>query len=144
MTLRSIYTVLLVTAIVAVVIFGLSVPPASAQSRPAEMEKIEKAFGEGDVKALLNTMSSRVAIAVFGASREYSRTQAEYVLKEFFDEYPPARFTVSRFSETDQGAFVAGRYKSPRGGGDIDVYLRLRDQRGRWELREIIIRTEPR
>ena len=144
MTLKPLSIALLATAIHVVLLFGPAASPASAQSRPAEMDRIEKAFGEGDVKALLNTMSSRVAIAVFGASREYSRTQAEYVLKEFFDEYPPVRFAVSRFSETDQGAFVAGRYKSRRGGNDIDVYLRLRDQRGKWELREIIIRTEPR
>jgi hypothetical protein len=116
----------------------------SAQSRESAMERIEKAIGAGEATALAATMSQRVSVAVFGASREYSQSQAEHVLRKFFAEYPPSGFSVLKHSETEQGAFVAGRYRSARLEGEIDLYLRLRDRDGNWELREIIIQTEPR
>lgn len=127
------------------ILVGLvAAPGAGAQDRDETTARLERAMAKGDVKAIIAATPTRVAIAVFGASREYSRPQAEFVLRDFFSEYPPAGFTVSESSTTEQGAFIAGRYRSTRGGRDIDVYMRLRDRRGKWELREIIIRTEPR
>ncbi len=117
---------------------------ADAQDREATTRALEKAMRSADVKALIGRMSDRVGVAVFGASREYSKTQAEYVLRDFFSEYPPESFRVNQSSETDQGAFLAGVYASTRYDKDIDVYMRLRERGGRWELREVIIRTEPR
>ena len=129
---------------VVLLITAIPLRETSAQSRESAMSRIEKAIGAGDATALAATMSQRVAVAVFGASREYSKSQAEHVLRKFFAEYPPSRFSVLKHSETEQGAFVAGRYRSARLDGEVDLYLRLRDRDGTWELREIIIQTEPR
>lgn len=130
-------------AFVVVVLLLVSILPAaaSAQSRAAVVERIEKAIASGDAKALAGTVSQRVAIAVFGASRDYSQGQAEHVLRKFFADYPPSAFSITKRSESEQGAFVAGRYRSERLEGAADVYLRLRDRDGNWEVREIIVQT---
>jgi len=133
-----------VVTIVALVATTLGVPGADCQSRVEVTRRVEQALSEGNVNALLGTVSPRVAIAVSGESREYSRTQAEYVLKSFFAKHPPAGFSVRTLSETEQGAFLAGKYRVSGVAREIDVYLRLRDRRGAWELRELIIRTDPR
>lgn len=144
LTLRSSRATLTTLVLVAVCLVAAWGNEARGQDTPPSTRQIEEAMATGNVKGLINAMSARVAIAVFGASREYSRTQAEYVLKDFFSEYPPAGFDSSQFSSTASGAFLAGRYHSTRRGRVIDVYFRLRDRAGKWEVREIIIRTEPR
>jgi len=123
---------------------GAHLQGVAAQSRESAMERIEKAIASGDAKALAGTMSQRVAVAVFGSSREYSQSQAEHVVKKFFADYPPSGYAIMKVSDSEQGAFVAGRYRSVRLEGAADLYLRLRDRDGKWELREIIVQTAPR
>lgn len=115
---------------------GVCAQPADV---PVEVEAMADAFGEGDVRALLTRTSERLEIAVFGASRLYSRSQARYVLEAFFRDYAPDRFDLRDVARAGGGAFAEGDYWYARGASPLRVYLRLRREGGSWELREILI-----
>jgi hypothetical protein len=106
--------------------------------------QLEDALARGDVEALLDQASERIGITLFEANRYYSRGQARYVLKTFFEEHPPRRFVLRNYYKTRGGWFAEGDFWYERGERPLRVYLRLRWWRDRWELRELLIEKQPR
>ncbi len=106
--------------------------------------QLEDALARGDVEALLDHASERIGITVFDANRYYSRRQARYVLRTFFEEHPPRRFSLRNYYKTRSGWFAEGDFWYERGERPLRVYLRLRWWRDRWELRELLIEKQPR
>ncbi len=116
----------------------LSTVTVFAQSRSsAPLSKIEQAFSKGDVDAIAALSADRVEIAVLGKSRLYSRTQAKFVLKEFFGKYPPVRAKFSEPSTTDKGLFAAGTYRHTANNQSLRLYVTLRKDASSWAVREI-------
>lgn len=116
----------------------LSTVTVFAQSRSAApLSKIEQAFSKGDVDAIAALSADRVEIAVLGTSRLYSRTQAKFVLKEFFGKYPPVRAKFSEPSTTDKGLFAAGTYRHTANNKSLRLYVTLRKDASSWAVREI-------
>ncbi len=126
--------ILLVVCWIGTTQFALAQQP----NRP-ELQRVEKAFSEADVDALSNMSADRVEIAVFGRSRLYSRSQARFILKELFDQYPPMRFELSAPSQTEKGLFAAGSYRYSMEQEPLRVYVRLRKSGESWSLREILV-----
>ena len=112
---------------------------AAQPAEPVELQHIERAFSSGDVDALTAMASDRVEIAVFGRSRLYSRSQARFVLKDLFDQYPPLHFELSAPSRTARGVFAAGTYRYSVEEKPLRVYVRLRKSGQAWSLREILV-----
>ncbi len=110
----------------------------SQDNRP-NLKPIEKAFSTGDVAALTALSADRVEIAVFGRSRLYSRSQARFVLKDLFSQYPPQRFQFSEPSRTSKGLFAVGSYRYALEDDPLKVYVRLRKDGDGWVLREILV-----
>ena len=82
---------------------------------------------------------SRLDVTLFGMSELFSRSQAGYVLGQFFDEYRPERLEMTETSGSEGNWFAAGRYWYRRGEAPLAVYFRLRSSGGEWELREVRI-----
>ncbi len=118
----------------------LLVAPALSQEPPASiLASIERAFIAADADSIARMSASRVEIAVLGKSRLYSRTQARYVLRDFFDEYPPLRVELSEPSITDKGIFAAGTYRFAPDRNPLRLYVRLRRDQTTWLMREIVL-----
>lgn len=100
---------------------------------------LEWAFSHADVDSIASLSASRIEISVLGKSRLYSRTQSRYVLKEFFDQYPPVRVSFSDPSTTEKGIFAAGTYRFASNREPLRLYVRLRRDGSSWALREIVI-----
>ncbi len=115
----------------------------SQDERP-NLKPIEKAFSTGDVAALAARSADRIEIAVFGRSRLYSRSQARFVLKDLFSQYPPQRFQFSEPSRTSKGLFAVGSYRYSIDDDPLTVYVRLRKDGEAWVLREILVEKSER
>ncbi len=131
---------------------SLAVLPAFAQTaapegsaQPQALAAIVDAFREGDSATLTNHSARRLDVTLFGISELFSRSQAGYVLHDFFDQYHPEHLEITETSGTEGNWFAAGRYWYRRGEAPLAIYLRLRGGEGAWELREVRIgRTEGR
>lgn len=122
----------------------LHVPVRAQNTGRDAILQLQKAFEQGSPEMLLGGSSERLDITLFGASAIYSRAQAQYVMKNFFREYPPVRFRLQEPSQREDNWFVAGSYWYGHAADPLWVYVRLRRQGDSWELREIRIDRQPR
>ena len=99
---------------------------SATTSVPAELvNRVSAAFQNGDAQQLLGETSNRIEVGLPGTRAYYSRSQAVYVLREFFKEHDPARFTVEDVSEAGTSYFVTGRFWHSRSGQPMHVYTRF-------------------
>lgn len=122
---------------------ALMAPAAYAQEEPP-LERIHEAFIQGDARALLQEAADRVEVVLLGQSRQYSRSQAVYVMDEFFREYPPEQFELADTSESNGSHFAASQYWSNREEAPMQVFIHLRESKERWLIREIRIERRRR
>lgn len=115
-------------------------PPDSAAASsvvPAQVvERVSRAFSNGDANLLLGTTSDRIEVGLPGTRAYYSRSQAMYVLREFFNEHGPTRFAVEDVTKAGTSYFVTGRFWHSRGEQPMHVYTRF-SSRGDNRLYEV-------
>lgn len=98
----------------------------ASASVPSELvDRVSAAFQSGDAQRLLGETSSRIEVGLPGTRAYYSRSQAVYVLREFFQEHDPTRFTVDDVSEAGTSYFVTGRFWHSRSEQPMHVYTRF-------------------
>lgn len=118
---------------------------AVSSSAPTELRALEQALTRGDASEIMRFSAEHVDVALFGSDELYSRSQARYVLKAFFDEFRPIRLALNEISGSEHNWFAAGNYWYASGDSPLAVYLRLRRDDIGWELREVRIgRTSDR
>lgn len=105
------------------------------------VQRVEVAFQEGNPERLLTPAADRIEITLFGARTFYTRSQAFYVLEDFFKEYGPRRFEARDVTEAGSNTFVTGRYWHVRADRPLRVYVRLSDGDDQARLHEV--RIEP-
>lgn len=128
-------------------LIGMMVPVARGQTSTAEeaprdtiVTRVATAFTNGDAQRLLTPAADRVEVSLFGTRTFYSNAQAFYVLRDFFDEHVPQRFTVQDVTETETSCFVTGTYQHVRSERALQVYVRLtRPSEKTWQLHEVRI-----
>lgn len=103
------------------------------------VERVVTAFADGEAEPLLTPATDRVEVSLFGARTFYSRAQAFYVLREFFDAHPPADFQLSDITATEHSCFVQGQYAHDGGDISLQVYVRLAARDETWRLQEVRI-----
>jgi hypothetical protein len=98
----------------------------TSASVPSELiERVSSAFQNGDAQKLLGETSNRIEVGLPGTRAYYSRSQAVYVLREFFEEHVPTRFSVEDVSEAGTSYFVTGRFWYSRSEQPMHVYTRF-------------------
>lgn len=141
-SVRLILPVLLVSIGVSVA-HGQERAASSPDSVPDTVERrIATAFERGDVQALLTSASDRVEVSLLGARTIYSDAQAFYVLREFFESHPPARFTLDDVATEGESGFVRGTFEHRRDERNFQVYVRLVHEHESWRLQEVRIDSE--
>lgn len=108
------------------------------QAGEAVLEQIYEAMQSGKVSTLMAVAAERIDLTIFGASEVLSRSQARYVLQDFFGNYPPTRVTLHETSPSEGNWFASASYWHRDADGPLTVYLRMRvGSGGNWELREL-------
>lgn len=121
---------------------ALGQEPASngAESVPdTVLQRVTTSFAEGDAQRLLTPAADRVEVSLFGTRTYYSRAQAFYVLREFFDTHPPSTFSLNDATAAGRSCFVRGRLDHTRDERTLQVYVRLVHRDDAWRLHEVRI-----
>lgn len=91
----------------------------------AEFDQIAKIIKSGNAKELVKQFHSSVELNIDGEEATYSKSQAEAVLKDYFDKNPPKSFEVNHQGASKGGLpYAIGEYNSD--GSTFRVWIRLR------------------
>ncbi|MDX2283989.1 MAG: DUF4783 domain-containing protein [Bacteroidia bacterium] len=118
------------------------VPLSSAAGQtPSEiLSELGEAFTNGAPGPVIRHLGSRVEISLQGKRQVHSNMQAQYIINQFFSDYPAGSFTFSHTGETGGTAYATGEYRSS--GGAFEVNIFLRPEGGSYKITEL--RFEPR
>lgn len=109
------------------------------------LQRIETAMVEGDARMLLTPAAERVELTIFDMRSFYSRTQALYVIQDFFGSYAPQQFSFEDISCREDRCSATGAYAHARSEEDmLRVYVRLGLREAEWTLQEIRIERNTR
>ncbi|MCB9251398.1 MAG: DUF4783 domain-containing protein [Flavobacteriales bacterium] len=77
--------------------------------------EVENAIGIGNAKLIEQHMNTSIELETPTSKGIYSRSQAELILKKFFQKYPPISFTITQKGNGAGGSrFSVGNYVSTR------------------------------
>ena len=118
--------------------------PAMAQAPPGDayedvLRRVEQAIDGGQERVLIAQAADRIEIALLGAAMLYSGAQAEFVLRSFFRDHPPARFAFTEVHRTPERLFAVGQYTSTQDERPMKVYVRFQRRGPRWEVQGLRI-----
>ncbi len=118
-------------------------PVAAQEAEDADdvMQQLRQACAEGDAEMLLAPAAERVEISLLGGSTLYSRSQALFVLQEFFEQYPPVRCEMRAARPTDEDRFVPGRCWYEGAEAPLRLYVQLEAEGGAWVLRSLRVES---
>lgn len=94
-----------------------------AQSSEELLAKIESAIKKADSQALAQFFHTTVEITIGDNDQDYARNQAQFVVKEFFTNYPPRTFTLMHKGSSGDKFYAVGSYVSTRGTFDTNLLL---------------------
>jgi len=105
------------------------------QTAEQSLAQIEQGLRKGEVKLILPYLHDPVEIAISGKAKMYSRTQAEYVLKDFFKSHPPRGFTFMHRGRSENVLYAIGAYHAQSEQWDVSVFGRI--ERGRYQVEQL-------
>jgi hypothetical protein len=111
----------------------------TTQSMPDVIENIRVSIKMANSKELTTLMSDMVEIQLPDQERNnYSKTQAEFVMRDFMKKYPPVNFTyIHKVLDKDDFKFTIGEYAYA--GGTMRVTMVLKPVNSRFLIDSIII-----
>ena len=95
----------------------------SAWGQSEVINNVRSAIKAGSSKELSKYLGDMISLEIEGVQSNYSKTQAEYVLKDFFKKYQPNDFQYVHQGASEGGLkYAIGRYSYD--GGSFRVVLR--------------------
>ncbi len=96
-----------------------------AQNQNAVVNNVRAALKAGSSKELVKNFNKTVELNINGDKASYSKTQAEFVLKDFFKKYPPSDFQYIHQGASKQGlTYVIGKYSFDSGSFRVLIYIK--------------------
>jgi len=92
------------------------------------INNVRAAIRAGSSKELVKSFNNTVELNFDGEKSSYSRTQAEFVLRDFFKKYPPTDFQYIHQGASKQGlTYVIGKYTFSNGSFRVLLYVKKFD-----------------
>lgn len=97
------------------------------QSSDSVLNGIESSMKTGNAKELVKYFNEMVELKIDGGSSNYSRTQAEVVLRKFFQSNPSRGFFyIHKGASTSEGLkYAIGQYTTNSGTYRIVMFLKM-------------------
>ena len=90
------------------------------------INQVKSALNTGSSKELVKYLDKTSDIDIEGEKAAYSKTQAEEILKDFFQSYPPTNFQIVHQGASRAGSpYVIGQYSYK--SGSFRVWIRLKE-----------------
>ncbi len=87
---------------------------------------MKDALKTGNAKEVVKFFNTSVDMDIEGTVDSYSKTQAEFVLRDFFKKHPPTDFNIVHTGSSKGGLqYAIGRYNS--NGENYNVMLRVKE-----------------
>lgn len=93
------------------------------------MKNIGTAIKAGSSKELINFCNETVEIKINGESSNYSRPQAEVILRKFFNENPAKEFTYIHQGASEGLNYTIGRYTHENGAYRVVMFIKKIDDK---------------
>jgi len=121
-------------SLIFLVFITLGVNESLAQEE--EYNELAKIIKSGNAKELVNHFSNSVDLNINGEQSNYGKSQAEAILKDFFNNSEPVSFIVNHKGASKSGrSYAIGEYKNKL--GVYRVWIRLVDENGQSRVSEI-------
>lgn len=105
------------------IIFVAQLTFASLQDNVSEQAKV--AIKTANYKELARFFNDGIEIGFDGEKSNYGRTQAEFVVRDFFKKHPPTGFEYTYEGSSKEGLkYAIGRYASANGVYRITLYIK--------------------
>lgn len=93
------------------------------------INNMRAALKAGSSKEFVKSFNTMVELNFEGEKSNYSRSQAELVLKEFFKKYPPTDFQYIHKGASKQGlTYVIGKYTFENGSFRVWILIKKFDE----------------
>lgn len=104
----------------------LMTAPGIGNAQSDVLNNIKAALIQGNSKELLKYFNEMGEISLEGEKRTYPKTQAEFVLKDFFRKYPPQNFEyIHEGSSNDGLKYAIGKYSYGKGSFRVYILMKL-------------------
>ncbi len=108
-----------------IVLFLFFSLPKQASAQSEVINDLRAALKAGSSKELVKNFNTTVELNFEGQKSNYSRSQAELVLKEFFKKYPPTDFQYIHQGASKQGlTYVIGKYSFENGSFRVLILIK--------------------
>jgi len=104
----------------------------------ATFSALERAFTEGDAKKITAQMDDKLLLEINKSESVYSKSQAELILKDFFEKNRPKTFTTKSKSNLKGNYAMLGTLIS-ESNKEFRVSIKLREQGSQFALDRISI-----
>lgn len=105
------------------IVTGLNITPAAAQGEV--LINAKSAIRIGSSKDLSRHFNSTVELGFEGNKSNYSQTQAEFVLKDFFNKTPAIGFDYIHQGASREGLrYAIGKYSHHSGSYRVVIYVK--------------------
>jgi hypothetical protein len=116
-----------------VIWFFLCIFSFSAYAQDEIIESAKVSIKSGAAKELSRVLNEGVELSLDGEKANYSRTQVEYVLKDFFKKFPPTDFSYIHQGSSKEGLrYAIGKYVYAQ--GSFRVYLVIKQIKGKYVI----------
>jgi hypothetical protein len=106
----------------------MAAPLDVAAQQNADLGNVSRSIQKGDAKALSRYFDSSVEITIVDKEGTYSKSQAEVVVKTFFDQHSPQSFkVVHQGSSGGNSKYVIGKLETSQGRYRTYLYVKLKD-----------------
>ncbi len=96
-------------------------------------------FKSANAKEIAKYFANTVDVTLPSSEDQYSKSQAEMVLKNFFSQHPPTGFILEHQGASNNGKYMVGKLATSK--GTFKVYLFLKDIGGVNSISELKIET---
>ncbi|MEM9857335.1 MAG: DUF4783 domain-containing protein [Bacteroidota bacterium] len=105
------------------------------------VDNIKTAMKSGSSKELSKYFSQNVDVTIDGDIQPFSKTQAEYELRDFFKNHVPDKFSIIHQGASKGGLhFAIGQYVSK--SDTFRIFFRIKGTEGKYLIHEITIDQE--
>jgi len=135
----SVLNFLLLSSVFAVLSQSNDTQAQSSQAVPDIIENIRISVKMANSKDLTGYMGDMIEIQLPDQDRNnYSKTQAEFVMRDFMKKYPPTNFTyIHKVLDKDDFKFTIGEYVYA--GGIMRVTMVIKPVNGKYLIDSIVI-----
>jgi len=103
-------------------------------------ESLVNAFKDGNSRELSMYFFENIEVKLQGKEDVYSKTQAEAIIKQFFEEYKPNAFQIQDYGSKKSSNYAIARLKTQK--GNFRVIMRIKGINSNFFLQSLNIEVD--